>query len=127
MTALLWSRWCRKSDCSSPWLRPSLTGYKPPGAPEPEPVTPTRGDELREESENSGDLYLSLIECVLDVCSITANNIQWSSCDCCKLGLQIMQRARHNIELKNFVVQGDGTSKSQNKHLLAFCDPSLLF
>ena len=125
---LFWSRWCRKSDCSSPWLRLRrlLAGYN---WPEPEPVTPTRGDQARK--VKTGDLYprisWSLIESVFNVCSIIAY-IQRSSYDCCKLGLlQIMQRASNNTELKNFVVQGDETSKRQNKHSLVFCNPSLLF
>ena len=57
--ALFCSRWCRKSDCSSPWLRPPPTGHNLPGAPEPEPVTPTRGDQIRGKVK-TGDLYLWL-------------------------------------------------------------------
>ena len=38
-----------------------------------------------------------------------------------------MQRARNNIELKNFAVLRDGTSKSQNKRLLAFVSPHYYF
>ena len=80
-----------------------------------------------EKSENGRFISWSLIESVFNVCSIIAY-IQRSSYDCRKLGLfQIMQRASNNTELKNFVVQGDGTSKRQNKHSLVFCDPSLLF
>lgn len=54
---LFWSRWCRKSDCSSPWLRLRrlLAGYN---WPEPEPVTPTRGDQARK--VKTGDLYPDL-------------------------------------------------------------------